>query len=517
MNGLWLPFGSCFLSFVSTCIMSYLALGVEITFWVAPIFSLIVVATLLQFQRDKLAQESAVMLLAAGSVGGMIGMAVGFSWPTFYFLHKNIFLHWMASPLIFSIMVGLLVIVAGGLAFAIAMITKSYFLQDRDMRFPTAQVVYRMIYQDQRSNRFVMMLKGVAASFAWSAIALLLRVRLYSALLVQAHTVPTLLGMGFVAGHTVTVPLFLGMVLRLLILYGVKGWLFKSMVDEDFVLTFALGMLCSLIVISLCRLIMHLYSVFYKKIKNVNDSFVVSVVRYRSGLILYGMMMLFSYIVLHHWNIGPLPFVYIIIAISIACVIVASIFGEVGVLDLPSFGSFIAIPAGYLFSISKESNLIVFVFGTVCVGLLINILFSWKIADLAKISFNRLLKFQMLGFAVAVASIGLIIWWYAYRLKLGGSPLFSEQALLQEEFITLSGYDHKIFLCGFVSAAMLYFFISDMSIVIAGCMMQISIVAWIVTAGALSYFIKNREQYYPFCFGLYASHALWLFVQALLL
>lgn len=528
---LLLPMLSCVLSFVSTCVMSYLALGIEITFWVAPILSLIVVLTLLHFRDGKLAQEWAVMLLAAGSVGGMIGMSVGFSWPTLYFLHKKIFLAWMHSPIMFATMIALLVIAAGCLAIAIVTITRPYFVHERAMRFPTAQVVYSMMYHDAQSHKFMMMLKGVLASFAWSGTALLMRARLYGFWLVQVHTVPTLLGMGFVAGSLVTKPLLIGMIVRQLVLYGVKGVLFTGIVDEDFILIFCLGMLLALIVLSLATLGKHLYN-FLPNLFSLAQSakaekrgggevspvwFIVQSFTHKISLVLCVIAAVICYVVLHSWQITIWQQLYVVFAVSIACMIVAAIFGEVGVLDLPNFGSFIAVPFGYLFYVTAESNLIVFIFATICMGLVVNILFSWKLADLAKVSFQRLLRYQAIGFVVAVLTIGLVIWWYAESLRLGANPLFSEQALLQEKFITITTYDHNIFWLGFACAALMYFFVADISIVIAGCMMQFSVVSWVVLAGIVAHFVKDRERYYPFCFGLYASHALWLFVQAVLL
>ena len=507
---------SIILSFVSTCLMSYLALGIEVTFWVAPICSLIAVFIFLQLSQNKFAKEYSVIALAAGSIGGMIGLSIGFSWPTLYFLHKRIFLSWMESPVCFASMIGFLVAAAGFFAAILAYCLRQYLIIKGKLNFPTVSIVNSIIYQNRKLN-IVMMSSGIAVSFIWSSIAILFRASLHGFLLLQIHTIPTLITMGFVAGHLIAKPLFIGMLLRFLALFGTRDNFFYDIEDDSFILTFALGMLFALIVLSVCMLLKNLLIWLYFNSKNLEKFKIVESFKNRYFWLFSMFVLLFCYFVLQYWNITLFQQCYILIALSFATMIVAYIFGQVGVLDLPNFGSFIIIPFFYLFSVSSEVSLIAFIFCTICMGLVINILFSWKLADLSKISFVRLVKYQTLGFIVAVVSIGFIIWWYATVLNLGSNPLFSEQSLLQERFITLAVYDYRIFLLGFFSSAILYFLFDDVSIIIAGCMMPFSVAVWLIFAGSLSYLVKNRIKYYPFCFGIYASHAIWLFVQALLL
>ncbi|MBI2353174.1 hypothetical protein HYV11_02975 [Candidatus Dependentiae bacterium] len=506
-------FACALLALLSTCLMSYLALGVEITFWVAPIFSLVVVVLLLPFFKKGKFDEWPFFLIASGSVGGIVGMSVAFSWPTLYFLHKKIFLEWMQSTLFFATMISALVIAAGTFALAIVYVSKTYFFNDQNMKFPTVRLVDSMLQYDARSFRSKMMGKGILASLVWSAVGLLFRLRGF--LLLQIHTIPTLLGIGFVAGHMVTKPLFIGMVLRILLLFGVKEWNLKPIVLEDLILTFSLGMLFALILLSLFSFLKYIKSFVRNEVENIAFSEIIKTLRNDFfSLVLILCAFIFCSVVLAYWNITILQQLYIGGAVTIASLIVASIFGQMGVLDLSSFGSFIVVPIGYLFPISSESKLIAFMFCTLVMGLLITILFSWKLANLAKISFKHLFGYQFLGFFISAISIGFIVWWYMERLRLGQSPLFSAQSLLQERFITLSGYDHSIFLLGFLAAMVIHFFVKDVSIVIVGCMMQIPTVAWLVLAGIIAYFINDCQRYYPFCFGLYASHAIWLFIQA---
>lgn len=507
---------SIILSFFSTCVMSYLAVSIEVTFWVAPIVSLAMIMILLQVTRQKWSKEYAVMLLAAGSVGEMVGLGLGFSWPTLYFLHKNIFLTWMESPIAFAGMISLLVLAAGSLAGIVAYMLRPYLIKSKEVSFPTARLVHNLIYQTRQvDNR--MMIKGLFVSGLWSATALFFRTALQGFWLLQVHAIPTLLSMGFVAGHLVAKPLLMGFITRLFVLYGLKGFLFSGIQSEGFVLTFALGMLLVVIGHSLIVLLRELYSWMRGHISSMACSVILQYARKYYGWFLSVFALLMICAVLHSWHMTLLQQCYLVIACSVACMIVAFIFAQVGVLDLPNFGSFVVVPLGYIFYVSSQVLLISFVFSTICLGLVINLLFSWKVADFAQVSFQKVLRYQILGFAVAAVSVGFIIWWYVSVLNFNVDTLFSSQALLQEKFITLAVYDLRVLLLGVLCAIALYFITADIAIIIAGCMMDFSVVGWLVFAGGVAYLVKGREKYYPFCFGIYASHAIWLFIQAILL
>lgn len=508
---------SVFLSFFSTSIMSCLALGIEITFWVAPIVSLAVIVLFLQMIiRTKNIQDDATIIFSAGAIGGMVGLSVCFSWPTLYFLHKNVFLSWIEFPLMFSAMIGLLIIAAGSLALLLAHGLRQYFTRYESAKFPTVDLVKAMIYPNDESS-FAAMVVGLLASFAWSCIAVLFRASLKGFWLLQAHTAPTLISMGFVAGHLISWPLFIGMGLRFVTLFGLRDYVWPEITEDDFMLTFSLGVLLSLICLSVYALVKKTLYWLY----NQNQKLNLFSLRFFFKNMRMAIFAIFTIVVclmaFQSWHITFLQALYLLFSVSIATTIIAYVFAEVGVLDLPNFGSFIVVPFFYFFSVSAESALIAFVFCTICMGMVVTLLFSWRLSVLTSISYERLLRYQLLGFVVAVISIGMLIWWYVTFLKLGDKSLFSDQALLQERFITLTIQGNGILLLGFLSGTVLYLLVADVSIVIAGCMMSFSVVMWLVAAGFLAKFIKNRERFYPVCFGMYASHAIWLFIQSLLL
>ena len=206
-----------------------------------------------------------------------------------------------------------------------------------------------------------------------------------------------------------------------------------------------------------------------------------------------------------HTDIKPLRISIILtVTVFVAQVIGGFISGSLALLS----------DAGHVL-VDLASLLIAFIFVTICLALVIALLFSWRVADQLQIDQQKTTRYQALGFLTGLVSVGFVMWWYGYLIDFNTESLFSSQAFLQEQFLTLQHMDHRIFLVGFAYAALLHFFIEDVSLIIVGCMMEFSIVGWLILAGIISLCIKNRQNYYPFCFGVYAMHAVWLLVQAL--
>mgnify|MGYP003342599432 CR=1 FL=1 len=262
-----LALSSLIVTLMTTMVMSYLAIGIEITFWVAPVVSLLFVLLMSFLLKNRFLAEDKFLLFSAASMGEMIGLSVGFSWPTLYFLHKKIFVDWMHTPYFLTKMIGALVLVAGVYAYVIAYFLYSRVMIDKqEYPFPTVSVAVDLLRY--KSYELFMMIRGVVASCLWAMGAMWYQSRLGEFGLLQMHTVPTLLSMGFMSGHMITKPLLIGMMSRLAVLIVVDDIYFASPASEHVMLTFALGMVMAVVVFSLKHLITHL---FHKK--NLSQNF----------------------------------------------------------------------------------------------------------------------------------------------------------------------------------------------------------------------------------------------------
>lgn len=79
-------------SFLSPCIMGYITIATPLGPWIAPILAL----SLIGFYKYQ--KHDALLPVAAGSLGGIIATAFGFSFPTLYFLDQAAFALLMQNP-----------------------------------------------------------------------------------------------------------------------------------------------------------------------------------------------------------------------------------------------------------------------------------------------------------------------------------------------------------------------------------------------------------------------------------
>lgn len=511
-----LVFVSILLSFFSACMMAYNAMATQIAPWVAPVVSVTIMIILLKIVQKEWFKESVVVGIAAGSIGGMIGMCLGLSWPTLYFLEPITFASWMSSPKTFAFMVSSLVFSAGSLAFVIVHLLRHHLIVNAKMNFPMSTLVHSIIYTQEEFKSFALMMHGLMITSSWNVFTWISRVPLHG-YLSEFHTIPVFLSIGFVAGQIIAIPLLIGLFSRILIIASIQQKYFYFEKESSFILTFALGMIFAIVAKTIFDICIDLYYSFRKNkksyIKDLLETF-----WYNST---YRIMMIGSLVVsslvLTWWKISYAQQCYMILSLFVLSHVVGIILAEVGVLEIPSFVNFIILPITYFFTVVPSSALIMGVFATICIGLVVDLLFSYKLAHLAEVAHEKILKYQILGFFVAACTGGFILWWYMHKFHLGSSLLLAQQAAEQEAFVTFQQYNYQVLIAGFVYALFLQTVVSDMLVVISGFLMPLSMSFWLILAGGLSYLVQNRKQWYPFWFGVYASHALWIFARSIIL
>ena len=507
---------SVFFSVLSAMMMSYLAMSTQLGPWVAPVFVVVCMVLAMPLTSKNWFKKYVIVTIAAGSMGGMVGMCLGLTWPAFYFLNQHSFNQSMKSPVLFASGVSMFVLCAGMLAFLATYFFKDYLIAQRHLPFPMSKLIHDVVYiNDARASQF-MMVQGIVASSAWNMFLWAQRV-LLSPYLLMMHMIPMLFSIGFVAGRLSSVSLLIGMLVRKFALYGIRNQYFLASSDKEFVVTFCSGMFLALISAQA-----FLYFVYNKgrvyqafTLSNFFESvarlFRVSHIRF-----LLVAAMVLPMVFLHTWHISWLAQGYLFLALLLVSYYVSVIVAKVGVIDLSVFVWVILLPLAYLASGNQLTGVIVVaVFSMLFVGLVVDLLFSYKLAELSRIAYKRILGYQMLGFFVAVTSSGFVIWWYAHNFQLGSVGLLAQSAQEFNVMIQFGTYDHRIVLLGFVFGLIMRLFVPEPLVVVGSILMETGVTIWLVLAGAISYMVKKRERFYPFWFGVYSSHALWMMIWAL--
>lgn len=498
---------SVFFSVISTGMMSYLAMNTQLGPWVAPVFVVVCMVLLLPLFNAQWFKEHVVVTIAAGSVGGMVGICLGLTVPSFYFLHRTLFESWLLHPVLFAFVISTFVLCAGAYAFLLSYVLRHFFLVQANYRFPMSQLVYDVIYVREQKEARVFMIIGLCLSMVWSCILMVSQFALavYTA---QINMIPLLMSVGFVAGKVMALPVLLGLITRVFVLDTVHRYIPNALSDQAFLITFCSGM----ILVWFVRLIVLFFA--SKEELSRHQSYLLHMYNktWFIGWTLVAGTLVFC--LLTGWGSPLLVQFYVFLLISWLAKYLVEIIAKIGIIEIDSYVWFVLLPVVYFAAPSSVSVLAIAVFSTLCLGLVVDFLFSYKLAQLSKVPYRLVLKYQVVAYVCAAFSAGLLFVWYSNSLGIGSFALMAPKARELDDIIQFGRYDYKVLCAGFVYGLCMLGLSSELLIVIGAMLMAPNISSWLVLAGALAHLIRNRERFYPVWFGVYAGHMLWMILAA---
>lgn len=506
---------SVILALFSTVVMSYISMAAVIGPWVAPVLVLVAMVVLLPFVQNNMFKNSIALVVSASSVGGILATALGFSFPTLFFLNQKYFNVWMEQPVKFCLTLSALVLSAGALAFMISYIIKDYLIVHRKLRFPVGKLVYNMIYVQDQKLGMMKMLSGMSFSFMYNVITTRF-ISFFSFISTSAlHMGPLLFAIGFVAGGVMAVPLLVGMLSRIFVVDILRSEFFSLITEYDFVIAFCSGIVISSAVMGVVSLVKNFaFSVNKYKSFFLKDLLLLLNIN-RKTVAAFSVVVLMTSGFLYGCGFNIVEQVYLITFTVFAAFYMAVIAGSIGLAQLGRFATFVMLPAMYLFELNNFQVVIISTFVSLCTGITVDLLFGYKLAELAHISYKRIVRYQVLGFVVAALAVGVIFWLYIHHFGLGTPELFAQKAQSRSLLIQLNVFDYAVVLCGVLYGLLIAQMGMSPLLVFGGIVMPSYMVLWLVIAGALSYFVYNKEQMFPFFFGMYTLHAIWMMGAAL--
>jgi len=506
---------SVFFSMMSTGMMSYLAMNTQLGPWVAPVFVVVCMVLLMPLFNAAWFKKNVVIIIAAGSVGGMVGLCLGLTFPSFYFLHRHLFDWMLLHPIFFAAIVSSFVLCAAAYAFLLAYVLRHFFLVHMDAmklhqthdRFPMSQLVHDVIFVEKQREARIFMVIGLGLSAAWSVIVMMGRFAL-AAYSLQVNMIPLLISIGFIAGRVIAPPMLLGLVTRVFVLDIVHWYVPSTLSDQSFLITFCSGM----ILVWFVRLVI-LFWVDKKELSR-NQSYLARMDNkwWFAGWNLATAALVF--VLLTAWGTPLLVQLYVFGLLSWLAKYLVEIIAKIGVIEIDSYVWFILLPVVYFAAPSSLSVLAIAVFSTLCLGLVVDFLFSYKLAQLAKVPYQFVLRYQIIAAVCASLAAGVLFVWYSSSWGIGSFALMAPKARELDDIIQFGRYDYKILCAGFVYGVCMLALTKELLIVVGAMLMAPAISSWLVLAGALAHLIKNRERFYPVWFGVYAGHMLWMVLAA---
>ena len=495
-------------SILSTGLMSLIVMHMPLGPWVGPLFVVVCMAIIIPFVSRKWFQHHAIITIASSSIGGMIGLALGRTLPSFYFLYKEQFLQWVDQPLLFIGTIVAVVICAGGLAFFIAYLIKDYLILDEKLPFPMSKVVYNIVSVDRYDQVHTMMWAGIGISSVWNIVIMGIKFVFHRSMATY-HMMPMLLSIGFVAGDLNVVPMTIGLVNRT-ILFWLRDHYFATMHKKEFLVLFCLGMLSVQIVNTVAKIIFkHFMHVTYAL-----HGIKLHVITTRS-VVCFTTVLLPSSVVLYLFGITWLQQLFIIPLLFLIGFNIAKIIGQIGIVSIDGFLWCVLLVMMYFFTALSSINfLFIAVFASICLCVVIDLSFSYKLASLASITYRRLLPYQLVGFVVAAIASGCIMWYYAQSFDVQSLHHFAPDARDLDAVINFGTFNYKVFVCGIVSGLIMIATGQRLLVVIGSTFISAVESLLLIVAGIFAHFMPKRERYFPLCFGMYAAHVIWMIVWA---
>ena len=112
--------------------------------------------------------------------------------------------------------------------------------------------------------------------------------------------------------------------------------------------------------------------------------------------------------------------------------------------------------------------------------------------------------------------MGGIFWLLINHFGLGTPELFAQKAKNRELLVAIKQFDWHILLMGFGYGYLLRRVHINPSLVLGGILMPINVSLGLVIGGLSTYLVQDKEEWYPFWSGVFASNSLWMLFRSIL-
>ncbi len=535
---------SSVLALFSTAVMSYIAMATPIGPWIASTLVLIAMLVYKIARQHTKVSEQIALVTSAGSVGGILATALGFSFPTLYFIDKELFGTWMASPWYFSVVISVFSCVAGWFGFWIANMIEHKFIVEEQLPFPIGQLVYKMIAAQNQVRKAWELVAGFVSTMFFCLLQDGIVVRgityvhgfipktiglnnpinfsVFTFPRIPFDVWPMLWAIGFVTGHVIAIPLAVGALVKMIVVEPINRAFFIDIKPMEFILAFCSGMVLA----GALQGLIDTPKVLWKAVKKMfgsrkqaqaERSSIMNMVRANREYIVEALFMFTALIAfLTYFEFSWLTQLYLIVFSFICTYQMVLIGGKIGLAQLGRFATFVMVPAMFLFNLNMVQLVMIATFVEVCGGVATDILFGRKIAHMAHIPRKKMQRYQYLGLVVSALAVGIIFWLLINHFGLGSTDLFAGRAQARKLLIDVKSFDYYVLIIGLVFGFLLKVINLSPMLVLGGLLMPLNISIGLMLGGLCTLLTKDKEEWYPLWSGVFAANSVWMLVKAIL-
>lgn len=520
---------SIIFSIFSTTVMAYISMATPIGPWIAP--TLVLIGSLVIRIFSKNISSDLICAVSAGSIGGILATALGFSFPTIFFLDHVYFASLLASPFSFITIVSGLSFVAAIIAYLFCQRFEMTFLENKQLSFPISTLIYESINAQTNARQALQMVYSTIVTFIFCVLQdgfLMIKsiIPLSVTLIQQAHIAfielplirfdlfPLYWAIGYVGGAVIALPLLIGTVTKFIIVEPLNKQFFSFLTSSDFMLAFASGIVLYTAVAGFWST-----STSFSRIVNISHfkkmprtQFLLS--KKEIAFMLCGLAIAFIYFT--YMNFSILPQLYLLIFTLICTYQVVTIAGKIGLAQLGRFATFVMIPAMLIFQLTFLQITLIATFVELCAGIATDIIFSRKVAQLANVPLQKIKNFQLLGIVISALISGVIFYFLIKNLGLGTDRLFAQRAQTRALLVHFEVLNYQVLIVGFVFGWLLKFIKLNPMFVLSGLLMPLNITISLLTGAFIEKLIGKKYNAQPFWSGVFATQSIWIFLRAIL-
>lgn len=525
------------LSLFSTGIMSYISMATPIGPWIEPTLVLFAMIFFTFFYKNLIPIQSLTLTVIGSSVGGILATALGFSFPTLFFLDKNLFNSWLNDPIFFVLIVTSLSLAASLFGFWIADRVEQKFLVEQKLPYPIGELVHKMIVVQNQFDKAKNLIIGAITTISFcilqdgiykfkglipKTITLInsLSITFIKIPSIQFALFPMYWAIGFVAGHVIAIPLLIGAVSKIFIVDTLNNIFFSKISSMSFVLAFCSGMVLSSAIFGL----LDAPKIIWETIKNIfnkrklfdkKESFSKTKMFANLRLEYFAIVLIVNFLFFSYFDFSILSQIYTLIFTFICTYQITNIAGKIGLAHLGRFATFVMVPAMFIFNLSLVQITFIAAFVEICGGVATDILFGRKVGILSEIDSKLIKKYQLYGIIINSIASGIFFWLLIHHFPLGSSELFAQKAQSRALLVNAINFDHYVLAIGFVFGYLLKKIKVNSMLVLGGLLMPLDISIGLIFGGLVGYLTKNKDKWYPFWSGVFASHSIWMIIQAI--
>ncbi len=541
----------------SSLVMSYISIATMVGPWIAPTLVLLgqlLLRTCYRTMTEGQRTGALASMQAIGAGGGIIATGIGFVLPTLYFLEPDTFNAWLACPWYFCSIIIALCLSAGGLGLLLGRWWAPQFLDEQKLPFPVSQLTYQIITSQSHTDQSRRMFFGVFGT----TVLCLLRDGIGSLGAVISKTyyffpsilhhelgvmmMPAYWAIGFSVGLTFTIPLFIGMISKYLVLYPLAHhaeflpWtLFQVPSLDSLSVAFCSGLILCELVLGLTGYVRKLWRWLLKRFTQgshaalytsscskilslpgainswVKNNFAREHFSYKA-LMLFIPVSLSIIGLLSFFSFSPMTQMLLVCFTIIATYSIAQIGGEIGMIPFGRFSTFIILPLLIFFGINAVQVTIACVFFDICAATASDLLFDYKTGDLCGINRKKMYRYQWIGLIATALGTGLFLWLLFTHLQLGSEALFAQRSRAKSLLIQSLNFDVLIVGLGILFGLLLKRLKINPTMVFGGLIMPNTITISLLLGSLATRLTKHADKWQPLCAGVLAAESLWVII-----